>query len=164
MELLQLLLYTTAFTQLSYSSFFYFCFTSLFLHIVSHSKLTPIKHEFDISSLIVNLTCIMLHLMLYNINYLISIIKKNKYGIIVINNYNYLNKQYLNCRKQILYYVILVPLKYVFKKMFLPDVNESDIYKFKQFIIDQNYNKKTIKELKTDEDIADFLNKFSLTD
>ena len=175
MELLQLLLYTTAFTQLSYTSFFTFCSASLFLRFAYYNKPTCIKHEFDFSSLIICLTHVILRLMEIFISIFVKIVEKNQYGFIIVNNYNNLNNHYLILRKKTFdyvvcgsIYVVCGSIKYVFKKVFLPDIPQEEISALKKLMITDNNkmitdNKKSIKELKTDKEIIEFLNKFSST-
>lgn len=169
MELFELLLYTTAFSQLSYGHFFDFCLFNIFLKYVYAYK--PLDYEYnqnpiDFTSCLISFAHVVLHVINF---YMYSLCQKcytYKHGKYIIDNYNYVNKKYLFLRFKIMYYGFLVPFKFICKKFILSDIPEENINKFKQLvnlnIVNNNLkkeNKNIDVELKTNQQIDLFLDK-----
>ncbi len=167
MELLELLLYTTAFSQLSYGNFFDFCIITLFLkHAYTYKPNEFNQYSVDFSTFLITFTHLTLHMLNY---YLYSLCYKCytfKYGKFIIDSYNNLNKKYLNIRFKLLYYTFLLPIKFIMKKYIfsdLPEQNKNYIKKIIEFNLLnnnlKNENNSACLELKTNKQIDSFLDK-----
>lgn len=173
MELLQLLLYTTAFSQLSYSAFFDFCLVNMFLKYAYNFKPSYVHNQntIDFTTFLITFAHLTLHIIQYYVFVLSQKCYTYKCGKYIIDNYNILNKRYLNIRFKFIYYTFLTPLKFIFKKFVIGDIPEHDINEFKK-IIELNFENNNIKkqnnfneiehELKTNKQIDSFLDKILL--
>lgn len=174
MELLNLLLYTTAFSQLSYSGFFDFCLINMFLkyaYYYNPKNYNPTNYNqntVDFTTFFVTFVHFALHVLSYYGYLFINNCEQYKYGKYIINNYNTLNKSYLNARYKILYNGFLTPLKYVLKKIIFSDIPKQNIENFK-IIMEKNINnmKQESKglngiKLNTNKQIDNFLDKILL--
>lgn len=167
MELLELLLYTTAFSQLSYGHFFDFFLVRIFLkYAYIYKPFENIQTQQDFTTFILTFTHILLHM----INFYVYSLSQKCYtytcGKYIIDNYNYVNKKYLNLRFKVIYYGFLLPFKFIIKKFIFSDVPEQDINNFKK-IIELNLSNNNLKkenklydtQLKTNKQIDCFLDK-----
>ena len=166
MELLNLLLYTTAFSQLSYSKFFDFCLINIFLKYAYYYKPSGnIPNNDDITTFAITFAHLTLHVLSYYCNLFIYKCEQNKYGKHIIYNYNLLNKSYLQLRCNLLYYGFLTPFKYVLKKIVLHQIPEQNVENFKKIMtinfsnIKQENQFSNNNELKTNKQIDLFLDK-----
>jgi len=167
MELLQLLLYTTAFSQLSYSTFIDLCFINIFIKYAYNYKPTEYSHiQTDFSTFFITFTHIMLHIINFYVYVFYNKFYTYEYGKYIIDNYNLANRKYLNLRAKIIYYVFLIPFKFILKKTVFSNIPEQDISNFKK-MINLNYSNNIVKkqykindsELKTNKQIDSFLDK-----
>lgn len=170
MELLELLLYTTAFSQLSYGNFFDFCIVNLFLkHAYAYKPTDFNQYSIDFSTFLITFTHLTLHMLNF---YMYSLCYKCytfKYGKYIIDNYNILNKKYLNLRFKLIYYTFLLPIKFLMRKYIfsnLPEQNKNYLKKIVELKLQNNNLKKeniiTNVELKTNKEIDCFLDKILL--
>ena len=169
MELLNLLLYTTAFSQLSYYKFFDFCLINLFLNYAYHYKPTSYNPNIiDFITFCVTFTHFTLHIISYYGVLFINNCEQNKYGKHIIYSYNSLNKSYLNARFKLFYYGFLTPFKYVLKKFVFPSIPNQNIEGFKKIMetnisnLKQERKSHINNELKTNKQIDNFLDKILL--
>ena len=167
MELLKLLLYTTAFTQLSYSHFFDFCLINIFLLYIYYTKPVIQSNTFDFMVFTTGFIHLALHVMFYYLQVWVQICKSNQYANQVITKYNYLNEKYLELRFKFFYHGVLRPVKFIVKKILLSNTppenyqefNEA-LVNFRQSIVNSvKKNQQNANGLKTNEQIDDFLNK-----
>ncbi len=170
MELFELLLYTTAFSQLSYGNFFDFFILNLFLkHAYAYKPTEFNQHSADFSTFLITFTHLTLHMLNF---YMYSLYYKCytfKYGKYIIDSYNNLNKKYLNLRFKLIYYTFLLPIKFIMKKYIFSDQpiqNKNYLKKIIGLKL-QNNNLKTENiitdvELKTNKEIDSFLDKILL--
>lgn len=169
MELLNLLLYTTAFSQLTYSKFFDFCLINIFLKYAYHFKPTGYNPNIaDFTTFFVTFIHFTLHIILYYGDLCICKCEQNNYGKHIIYSYNSLNKYYLNARNKLLYYGVLTPFKYVLKKIVFSTIPNQNIENFKKnmetnILNGKQENKELVgTELKTNKQIDNFLDKILL--
>jgi hypothetical protein len=170
MELFELLLYTTAFSQLSYGNFFNLCLANMFLkYSYSYKPTYDNQTTIDFSTFLITFTHLTLHMLNYYMYSLCAKCYSFKYGKYIIDKYNFLNKKYLNIRFKIIFYTFLVPVKYLMEKIILRNMPEQNIYNFKR-IIELNFSNNNLKkennfecvELKTNKQIDSFLDKILL--
>jgi len=165
MELLNLLLYTTAFSQLTYLNFFDFCLINIFLKYAYHfNPAVNNPNAADFTTFFVTFVHFTLHITLYYGNLCICKCEQNNYGKHIIYSYKVLNKYYLNARNKLLYYGFLTPFKYVFKKIVFSTIPNQNIENFKKNIysINQESKEPVCIELKTNKEIDNFLDKILL--
>jgi len=169
MELLNLLLYTTAFSQLTYLNFFDFCLINIFLKYAYHYK--PISYNpntVDFTTFFVTFIHFTLHITLYYGDLCICKCEQNNYGKHIIYSYKVLNKYYLNARNKLLYYGFLTPFKYVLKKIVFSTIPNQNIENFKKnmekniYSINHESKEPVCTELKTNKEIDLFLDKILL--
>ncbi len=170
MELFELLLYTTAFSQLSYANFFDFCLVNMFLkHAYTYKPTYYNQNTVDFSTFFITFTHLTLHMLNFYMHALCYKCYSFKYGKYIIDNYNILNKKYLNLRFKIIFYTFIVPIKYLMQKIIFPDIPEQNINNFKK-IIESNLTNNNLKkenkfdcvELKSNKEIDNFLDKILL--
>lgn len=169
MELLNFLLYTIAFSQLSYSSFFDFCVGNWFLKYTYYVKPEYGHNTLDITCFVMSAIHISLHLMVYYLWIFIQYCKTISSTNYVIKQYNWANEKYIGYRSKLVFYGILRSIGFVFKKMFLTEQNKTNEQEFVHLVqnlkikVSNSTNVKPLianRELKTNEEITGFLNKF----
>lgn len=169
MELLNFLLYTTAFSQLSYSCFFDFCVGNMFLKYAYYVKPVYENNSLDITWFIMSFMHISLHLMVYYLWLFIQYCKTIPSANYMIKQYNWANKKYIEYRTKFVFYGILRPMGFIVKKIFLTEQDKTNEQEFVQLVqnlkfkVSNSTNGKPLianRELKTNEEINGFLNKF----
>lgn len=116
MELLQLIFFTFSYNFMSYGNFFNTILIYLFLKLV-YKKNNIMISNLDPSMIIINFLNIILHLLVYQLNLLIDVIKQNVHGNKIIRIYNEINNYYVSIKNKILYNIVLVPLKFGMSKL-----------------------------------------------
>lgn len=139
MELLQLIFFTFSYNFMNTGNFFNTILIYLFLKLV-YKKNNIINSNLDPSMIIINFLNIFLHLLVYQLGLLISIMKQNIYCNKVITLYNNLNIKYISIKNKIIHNIVFILLKLGMSKMF----NLSEEIKLN-------------KDLKTNQDISNFL-------
>ncbi len=139
MELLQLIFFTFSYNFMNTRNFFNTILIYLFLKLV-YKKNNIINSNLDPSMIIINFLNIFLHLLVYQLGLLISIMKQNIYCNKVITLYNNLNIKYISIKNKITHNIVFILLKLGMSKMF----NLSEEIKLN-------------KDLKTNQDISNFL-------
>lgn len=139
MELLQLIFFTFSYNFMNTGNFFNTILIYLFLKLV-YKKNNIINSNLDPSMIIINFLNIFLHLLVYQLGLLISIMKQNIYCNKVITLYNNLNIKYISIKNKITHNIVFILLKLGMSKMF----NLSEEVKLN-------------RDLKTNQDISNFL-------
>lgn len=168
MELLKLLLFSFAFTQLSYWQFFNFCLLNEFIKYIYY-----INPLYTTSYTILNITTfefiltfihLVLHMLVYYIFNFIQFCQTYKPINFIICKYNWLNKQYLQYRGRLFHYGLFKPFEYLNKKIInwkqqtnLQNKDKSNkLNKLNEF---KPIESPKLPELKTKEQINNFLDK-----
>ena len=101
---------------MSYGNFFNTILIYLFLKLV-YKKNNIMISNLDPSMIIINFLNIILHLLVYQLNLLIDVIKQNVHCNKIIRIYNEINNYYVSIKNKILYNIVLVPLKFGMSKL-----------------------------------------------
>ena len=160
MELLKLILFSTAFSFLSASAFFdLIIFTCMLKLVYKKNNMYINLNDADPMMIMMNLMNIMMHLVFYQLTIFIQVLKQNKYGNYVITTYSNLNQKYLELRNIVFNFVLLKPLKVVLKKIIGPlminyqELKPTEIPKMNKSLNVPDVN------LNNNKDINDFLDK-----
>jgi len=119
MELLQLIFFSFSYSFLSTGTFISLLLLNLFLNITYKNNINIFNsNNLDPAIILSNFIKVMLHLLVYQIELLVNIIKKNPNGNKIINIYNNINIKYVMLKNKLLYNMILKPTKLVTNKIF----------------------------------------------
>ena len=166
MELLNLLLYTGVFLQLTWSRFFDFLFIMGCLKIAYYSNPSYDFKQYEFSNFVFTFTHLALHTGFYYLNILIGKINATNYGNKLISNYNYVNNIYVFHRSRMIYNFIITPVKYFLKQLLLGQLPTEQMEQLKQMQFQTQLNSQSVYEsennLKTTEQINLFLDKILL--
>ena len=98
MELLKLLLFSSAYTLLSYENFIILLLSTLVIRISSCVKIEFNVNNMDPRLFIVNIINIICKLISLQLNYIYMKINNNYIGSLIIKGYNHINLCYYNIR------------------------------------------------------------------
>jgi len=117
MELLQLIFFSFSYSFLSTGTFLNTLLLYSFLSLTYRNNILN-SNNLDPTIILSNFIKVMLHLLVYQIELLVNIIKKNPNGNKIINIYNNINIKYVMLKNKLLYNMILKPTKLVTNKIF----------------------------------------------
>lgn len=139
MELLQLIIFSLCYTFMSAGTFFDTCLIYLFLRITYKSNMIQFNQN-DPMSIMLNLTNIMLHLMVYQMGIMIEFAKQNTLGDRIISGYNILNLRYINLRNKVLHWILYKPMKFALGKVVGNLMDDQALNEIKKMSMEQSVN------------------------